>query len=98
MPRHARIDNIGLLQHVIFRGIERKDIFRGDEDREDFIARLGQLLEETRTICYAWAMLNNHVHLLVMTTERPLSHFMRRLLTGYAVSFNGKRGRKRGRS
>jgi REP element-mobilizing transposase RayT len=86
MPRHVRIDNIGLLQHVIFRGIERKDIFLGDEDREDFIVRLGQLLEETRTICYAWAMLNNH--LLLMTTQRPLSHFMRRLLTGYAVSFN----------
>ena len=88
MPRHARIDNIGLLQHVIFRGIERKDIFLGNEDREDFIARLDHLLEETRTICYAWAMLNNHVHLLLMPTERPLSHFMRRLLTGYAVSFN----------
>jgi len=27
MPRHARIDNIGLLQHVIFRGIERKIFF-----------------------------------------------------------------------
>ncbi|MGK2943116.1 MAG: transposase [Desulfuromonadales bacterium] len=93
MPRHARIDIPGLLQHVIVRGIERSNIFLDDFDRENFVARLNLLLEETRTICYAWAMLNNHVHLLLMPTEQPLARFMRRLLTGYAVSFNLRHNR-----
>ncbi|MCK4503473.1 MAG: transposase [Desulfuromonadales bacterium] len=93
MPRQARIDIPGLLQHVIVRGIERRKIFLDDEDRENFIARLTHVLEATQTICYAWAMLDNHVHLLLMPTIQPLSRFMRKLLTGYAVSFNHRHKR-----
>lgn len=88
MPRQARIDIPGLLQHVIIRGVARTDIFLADEDREDFVQRLSQLLDETRTSCTAWALLDNHVHLLLTPTEQSLARFMRRLLTGYAVSFN----------
>ncbi len=88
MPRHARIDIPGLLQHVIVRGIERRDIFLVDNDREDFIERLFALLEETATVCYAWALLDNHFHLLLMPTKTTLAALMRRLLTGYAVAFN----------
>ncbi|MCW8891793.1 MAG: transposase, partial [Deltaproteobacteria bacterium] len=47
MPRQARIDIPGLLQHVIVRGVARTDIFVDDEDREDFVQRLGHLLAET---------------------------------------------------
>ena len=88
MPRQARIDIPGLLQHVIVRGVARTDIFLDDEDREDFVQRLSCLLAETKTICSAWALLDNHVHLLLTPTEQPLARFMRRLLTGYAVVFN----------
>jgi REP element-mobilizing transposase RayT len=34
------------------------------------------------------ALLSNHFNLLLMPTSTTLSSFMRRLLTGYAVSFN----------
>lgn len=88
MPRQARIDMPGLLQHVIVRGIERRNIFLSDNDRDDFIARLAILLEETSTVCYAWALLDNHFHLLLMPTKTTLASLMRRLLTGYAVAFN----------
>lgn len=93
MPRQARIDIPGLLQHVIVRGVARADIFLNDQDREDFIQRLGLLRAETKTHCFAWALLDNHVHLLLSPTERSLSHFMRRLLTGYAVTFNLRHNR-----
>ena len=93
MPRQARIDIPGLLQHVIVRGLERNKIFLDDDDRQDFITRLTHVLEATQTICYAWAMLDNHVHLLLMPTIQPLSRFMRKLLTGYAVSFNHRHKR-----
>ncbi len=61
MPRHARIDIPGLLQHVIVRGIDRSPIFLDDQDREDFLQRFRLLLQETETDCYAWALLDNHV-------------------------------------
>jgi putative transposase len=40
MPRTARLDIPGLLQHVIVRGIEKRDIFLDDEDCALFVDRL----------------------------------------------------------
>ncbi len=93
MPRLARLDISGLLQHVIVRGIERRDIFNDDHDRQLFVDRFVLLLSETGVRCYAWSLLSNHFHLLLMPTSTPLSYFMRRLLTGYAVSFNRRNER-----
>lgn len=93
MPRLARLDIAGLLQHVIVRGIEQRDIFNDDHDRQLLVDRFSSLLSETGVRCYAWTLLSNHFHLLLMPTTTPLSHFMRRLLTGYAVSFNRRNKR-----
>ncbi len=93
MPRHARIDVPNLLQHVIVRGIEKRDIFLDDDDRLDFTRRFSRLLEATGTDCLAWALMSNHFHLLLRATDIPLATFMRRLLTGYAVTFNLRHGR-----
>jgi len=95
MPRKARLDAPGALHHVIFRGIDRGKIFRDDDDRDDFVERLGSIITATRTACYAWALIPNHVHLLLRTGETPISQVMRCLLTGYAVGFN-RRHRRHG--
>ena len=58
MPRLARLDITGLLQHVIMRGIERRDIFNDNHDRQLFVDRLIALLPETGVRCYAWALLS----------------------------------------
>ena len=88
MPRTARIDIPGILHHVIVRGIEKCPIFLDDEDRLSFATRLSTLLGETRTDCLAWAFLDNHVHILLRPQQIKLATFMRRLLTGHAVTFN----------
>lgn len=93
MPRKARIDAAGALHHIIVRGIEGRKIFRDAADREDFTDRLANLLLETKTRCFAWALLPNHAHLLLQTGLTPIASLMRRLLTGYAVSFNLKHRR-----
>jgi len=93
MPRTARIDIPGILQHVIVRGIERCDIFLDDHDRQSFVDRLACLLEKSGTECLAWALMSNHFHLLLRTSQTKLSTFMRRLLTGHAVTFNLRYGR-----
>jgi REP element-mobilizing transposase RayT len=90
MPRKARIDAPGAVQHIIVRGIERKKIFRNDADRSNFLARLSTIVSETRTTCYGWALIPSHAHLLLRTGTIPIATVMRRLLTGYAVSFNLK--------
>ena len=90
MPRQARIDAPGALHHIIVRGIERRKIFRSDYDRRNFLERLSELIPETHTYCFAWALLPNHFHLLLKTGVTPIANLMRRLLTGYARWFNKK--------
>ncbi|WP_460595887.1 transposase, partial [Geomonas sp. Red276] len=70
------------------RGIEKRDIFNDDRDRSTFVNRLAQLLGKTETKCLAWALMDNHVHLLLVPTKAKLAELMRRLLTAYAVTFN----------
>jgi putative transposase len=93
MPRIARLDTPGLLHHVMIRGIERRKIFKDDKDREDFIERLSALIPETKTQCYAWSFLPNHAHFLFKSGPRGIAFLMRRLLTGYAVSYNRRHKR-----
>jgi len=106
MPRQPRLDAPGLLQHVMARGIERRKLFRDDKDRKSFLERFAIILEETQTQCYAWALIPNHFHLLLRTGPSasadasgcragptPLSKVMRRLMTGYAVTFNKRHKR-----
>ena len=88
MPRSARLDAPGVLHHVMGRGIEKRPIFLANEDRNDFLSRLGLLAEEGCLKVYAWALLPNHFHLLCKTGKKPLARNMRRLLTGYVVKFN----------
>ncbi len=93
MPRKARIDAPGALHHVIIRGIEKKAIFRDKRDKDNFVERLGRVLLDTSTPCYAWALMSNHVHLLLRTGLVPIATIMRRLLTGYAQQFNRRHKR-----
>src|SRR5210317_2051251 len=93
MPRKARIDAPGALHHIIIRGIERRQIFRDDQDRDQFVQRLADNLSDTETPCYAWALIPNHVHLLLKTGLTPIATIMRRLLTGHAVNFNRRHRR-----
>jgi len=60
MPRKARIDALGALHHIIVRGIERRRIFSDDQDRDNFVERLGNIVTESQTVCFAWALIPNH--------------------------------------
>ena len=93
MPRLARLDAPGVVHHVIIRGIERRKIFRDNIDRNDLVARLSKILPEAKMLCYSWALMSNHAHFLFRTGDVGLSTVMRRLLTGYAVSFNRRHKR-----
>lgn len=95
MPRQARLDAPGTLHHVIIRGIEKRRIVIDDIDRNAFVTRLGALATDLQTPIYAWALLTNHAHLLLRSGPQGLSAFMRRLLTGYAQSYN-RRHRRHG--
>ena len=87
MPRKARIDAPGAVYHITIRGIERRPIFHSGSDRADLLQRLGRLLSETQTECFAWALIPKHVHFLLRTSRMPIAALMQRVLKEYAVSF-----------
>ncbi len=50
MPRKSRIDAPGAMHHIIARGIERCKIFRDDADCNNFLDRLGVIIDDTGTV------------------------------------------------
>ncbi len=93
MPRGPRIDIPGLVQHVTCRGIERKEIFKSEDDYKELLSRLTKLAGAEDIKVYAFCLMPNHIHLLVRPLKVTLSSFMSRLLTGYAIYFNRKHKR-----
>jgi REP element-mobilizing transposase RayT len=96
MPRQARLDIPELIHHVMARGIEGRDIFLDEEDRDGFLKRLAEVVNRPGgPRLYAWACMSNHFHLLLRPGEGCLSPVMRRLMTGHAVTYN-KRHKRQG--
>ena len=72
---HAKISPIRRPRWVAahhFRGIERRKIFLDDIDRHSFLDRLGTILKDTKTPCFAWALIPNHAHLLLRISQAAL--------------------------
>ena len=93
MSRPIRIEIEDGWYHVISRGIERRDIFRDDADRADFLERLFGLTESHALLVHGYCLMQNHFHLQVQTPQANLKDAMQRLLSGYAVCFNLRRRR-----
>jgi hypothetical protein len=49
MPRQARLDTPGILQDVIVKGLEGRQVFAEGRDRKHFITRTGDLALEQET-------------------------------------------------
>jgi REP element-mobilizing transposase RayT len=93
MPRGPRIDFPGAVHHVYARGIEKRNIFLDDSDRIFFLEKVGANLPRWGIRCHAWALMPNHFHLLLQSTEGKLPSFMLCLLTVYSRYFNSKHNR-----
>jgi len=93
MPRRARLDIPGALHHIMVRGINKSTIFEDDEDRVQFLNRLGRNVFEGRAAVYAWALMTNHAHILFKSGKQGISTVMRRQLTWYAQYFNRRHRR-----
>lgn len=90
MPRVARIKSKSGIYHIIMRGINRQILFEENEDYIKFI----QTLQRYRNICkyrlYAYCLMGNHLHLLLMEDIEPLGNVMRRICSSYVLWCNRK--------
>lgn len=88
MTRPLRIEFSGALYHITSRGNGRKNIFRNDSDRNDFLRILGLTIKRYHWLCHTYCLMDNHYHLLIETPESNLSAGMRQLNGVYTQRFN----------
>jgi REP element-mobilizing transposase RayT len=66
MPRRQRVHLDDVPLHIVQRGHNREPCFFGDEDCFTYVHWLGEALTETGGQLHAYALMTNHVHLLVI--------------------------------
>ena len=66
MARIARVVVPGLPHHITQRGVRSMAIFSSDKDRHDYLALLAVAAERFGLKFWAWVLMDNHVHLLVV--------------------------------
>src|SRR5713226_2807626 len=88
MARPPRLESPGAIYHVIVRGNERRAIFRDDDDRRQYLARLAHYRERYGFRLLAFCLMGNHAHLAVRTGRYPLSRVMAGLQSSYTQWFN----------
>lgn len=93
MPRKARLDALGALHHIMVRGINKTDILSDAKDKKMFIERLGAAVIEGQCAIYAWAVMDNHSHILFRSGKQGISEVMRKVLTWYAQYYNRRHNR-----
>lgn len=93
MARPWRIEFEGALYHVLSRGIEKRDVFRDDVDRLNFLSIVGRMSERFLIDVYAYVLMDNHYHLLLKTNAPNLSRSMQWLGTTYTGHFNRRHDR-----
>ncbi|MGA7181053.1 MAG: transposase [Thiobacillaceae bacterium] len=65
MPRRPRIHMDGVPLHIVQRGHNREPCFFCEADYQAYLYWLGEALNEEQCALHAYALMTNHVHLLV---------------------------------
>jgi putative transposase len=91
MSRLPRIAVPELPHHVTHRGNRKADIFRDDIDRQVYIKLLAANCNEYSVRIWAWCLMTNHVHLIVVPKEEnSLSKAFQRTHGDFASYFNAR--------
>ena len=65
MPRPPRLHLEGVPLHIVQRGHNRQPCFFAEEDYHAYLHWLGEALAREGALLHAYALMTNHVHLLV---------------------------------
>jgi len=90
MARQLRVEFEGAFYHVTSRGNLKERIFFNDRDREKFLEILERTKERYSYLLHAYALMDNHYHLLIETPKANLSQIMQNINTSYTVYINRK--------
>jgi putative transposase len=69
MPRRPRVLLNGVPLHIVQRGHNRAPCFFAEEDYQNYLHWLGEALVKESAQLHAYALMTNHVHLLITPTD-----------------------------
>jgi putative transposase len=90
MVRKARKKSTSGIYHVMYRGVNRQEIFHDNEDNRKFLEIMKKYTGKLGLEVYAWCLMNNHVHLLIKEGEEALGTTMKRIGVSYVSYYNEK--------
>ena len=93
MARPIRIEYPGAFYHITARGNERKEIFKGTQDRQKFLFYLESATKRYQAVIHVYCLMNNHYHLLLQTPAGNLSQILQHINGAYTIYFNTRRRR-----
>lgn len=94
MARLPRLVLAGGLHHLLQRGNNRQAIVVDDADRQAYLDDLREATRLHRVQVHAYALMNDHVHLLVTPAQAEgLARAMQTLGRRYVARFNRRHGR-----
>lgn len=90
MARKLRIQNEGMIHHVLARGNKKGEIFKNNRDREKYIELIRKYKTRYEFKLYAYCLMNNHIHLLIEEGKISLSKIMQGIQQSYTQYINKK--------
>jgi putative transposase len=92
MPRAARIAPRDHIFHILTRGNNRQDVFRDEIDYQKYLEILDRYKKKYRFRLYHYALMKNHVHLVLETQEEggELAEVMKGINLSYAQHYKRK--------
>jgi putative transposase len=94
MPRQARIAPKECIYHVLTRGNNRQDVFKGNKDHKKYLEILQRYKERYNFNLYHYVLMRNHIHLVLETTAKggSLSEVMKGINISYAQYYKKEYG------
>src|SRR5690606_35938079 len=83
MPRPPRILDPAGVFHITCRGNNKERIFRDNDDRAAYLALLDDTHQRLPFALHHYAIMDDHVHLVVRTIGTPIPEVMKRLNYSY---------------
>lgn len=88
MARRPRLLLPGAIYHVMARGNRKGSLFDDDQDRHGFLAIVDEATDRYGAACYAFCLMGNHYHLVLITPRGNLAAVMRQVDGCYAQASN----------
>ena len=93
VARKPRLETRNGIYHVMAKGNDGRLLFRQPADFNKFVHLINDSRGKDPHVLLSFCLMPNHIHLLLETTDTPLSKIMHRLLLRYSIYFNKKYSR-----